>query len=105
MEKNKKDQKRTHIIHDQLFKWMISIYIREFFAHYFPKVKIGKCESLEKEFVEKYEGLKDSIEGDLFLLFFFLQTMQNGVKPWPVNFGQDTTVRRENCINTLTLSN
>jgi len=28
--------------HDALFKWLITSFTEEFFAHYFPDIKIGK---------------------------------------------------------------
>jgi hypothetical protein len=54
--------------HDALFKWLISAFTREFFAHYFPNITIGKYRYIDKEFISKYEALKESLEGDLFLL-------------------------------------
>ncbi|QTA90782.1 hypothetical protein [Desulfonema magnum] len=54
--------------HDSLFKWLIASFTREFFAHYFPDIGIGKWEFIDKEFVKKYERLKESIRGDLFLI-------------------------------------
>ena len=54
--------------HDSLVKWLISSFTEEFFAHYFPEVKIGKYTFIDKEFISKYEALKDSLEGDLFLI-------------------------------------
>ncbi len=53
--------------HDSLFKWLIHIFTREFFEHYFPDIKIGKYTFIDKEFIDKYEALKESLEGDLFL--------------------------------------
>lgn len=55
-------------IHDRLFKWLIASFVREFFKHYYPKLSVGEYEILDKEFVNRYEALKDSLEGDLFLL-------------------------------------
>jgi uncharacterized protein (DUF2164 family) len=54
--------------HDSLFKWLITSFTREFFAHYFPTIKIGSYRFLDKEFISKYEALKESLKGDLFLL-------------------------------------
>ena len=54
--------------HDALFKWLISAFTQEFFAHYFPKIQIGKYRFIDKEFLSKYEALKESLQGDLFLL-------------------------------------
>jgi len=56
--------------HDALFKWLIATFIVEFFEHYFPdvNVKIGKDPFLDKEFISKYEALKASLEGDIFLI-------------------------------------
>ncbi|MCP4348527.1 MAG: hypothetical protein GY795_23845 [Desulfobacterales bacterium] len=53
--------------HDSLFKWLITSFTEEFFAHYFPKIKIGDYTFIDKEFISKYEALKESLEGDLFL--------------------------------------
>ncbi len=54
--------------HDSLFKWLITSFTEEFFAHYFPKIKIGAYTFIDKEFISKYEALKESLEGDLFLV-------------------------------------
>ena len=54
--------------HDSLFKWLITSFTREFFAHYFPAVKIGSYRFIDKEFISKYEALKESLKGDLFVL-------------------------------------
>ena len=54
--------------HDSLFKWLITSFTREFFAHYFPQIKIGQYRFIDKEFISKYEALKESLKGDLFLL-------------------------------------
>lgn len=54
--------------HDSLFKWLISSFTEEFFAHYFPNLKIGTYRFIDKEFIRKYEALKESLKGDLFLL-------------------------------------
>jgi hypothetical protein len=54
--------------HDPLAKWLIASFIREFFAHYFPNRKIGRYTFLDKEFISKYEALKESIKDDLFIL-------------------------------------
>ena len=56
--------------HDALFKWLIATFISDFFEHYFPgvNVKVGKDPFLDKEFISKYEALKASLEGDLFII-------------------------------------
>ncbi len=54
--------------HDSLFKWLITSFTEEFFAHFFPGIKIGACTFIDKEFISKYEALKESIKGDLFLV-------------------------------------
>jgi len=38
------------------------------FAHYFPGIRIGQYSFIDKEFISKYEALKESLKGDLFLL-------------------------------------
>ena len=54
--------------HDSLFKWLITSFTREFFAHYFPEIRIGAWTFLDKEFISKYEALKHSLQDDLFLI-------------------------------------
>ena len=54
--------------HDSLFKWLITAFTEEFFAHYFPTLTIGAYRFLDKEFLSRYEALKESLKGDLFLL-------------------------------------
>jgi len=54
--------------HDSLFKWLITAFTREFFSHYFPKIQIGAYTFIDKEFLSKYENLKESLKGDLFLV-------------------------------------
>ncbi len=61
MEKNPKT-------HDSLFKWLITSFTEEFFEHYFPDIKVGRFIFIDKEFIQKYEMLKESIKGDLFLV-------------------------------------
>ncbi len=53
--------------HDSLFKWLITAFTEEFFAHYFPGIRIGKYAFIDKEFISRYEALKESLKGDLFL--------------------------------------
>jgi len=52
---------------DSLFKWLISAFTEEFFAHYFPCVRIGKYAFIDKEFISRYEAMKESLKGDLFM--------------------------------------
>ena len=54
--------------HDSLFKWLMTSFTTEFFAHYFPDVRIGQYRFIDKEFISKYEALKESLKGDLLLL-------------------------------------
>ena len=54
--------------HDSLFKWLITAFTREFFEHYFPNVSIGNYTFIDKEFISKYESLKESLKGDLFVI-------------------------------------
>jgi len=54
--------------HDSLFKWLITAFTREFFEHYFPSINIGEYTFIDKEFISKYETLKESLKGDLFLV-------------------------------------
>jgi len=53
--------------HDNLFKWLIRSFIDEFFAYFFPLIKVKKFRFIDKEFISKYEALKDSLKGDLFI--------------------------------------
>ena len=62
----KKTQKNPKS-HDALFKWLIASFTDEFFAHYFPDIKIGKYTFIDKEFISKYEALKESLKGDIFI--------------------------------------
>jgi hypothetical protein len=41
---------------------------RTFFAHYFPDIVVGKYTFIDKEFISKYEALKESLKDDLFLI-------------------------------------
>ncbi len=59
--------------HDSLFKWLITAFTREFFKHYFPDITIGEYSFIDKEFISKYETLKESLKGDLFLAMVFRQ--------------------------------
>ncbi len=54
--------------HDSLFKWLIAAFTKDFFAHYFPDIKVGGYTFIDKEFISKYEALKESIKDDLFLI-------------------------------------
>ncbi|WP_186441731.1 hypothetical protein, partial [Desulfamplus magnetovallimortis] len=54
--------------HDALMKWLIASFTEDFFAHYFPKRSIGKYTFIDKEFISKYEALKESLKDDLFLV-------------------------------------
>ncbi|MCP4345424.1 MAG: hypothetical protein GY795_07850 [Desulfobacterales bacterium] len=54
--------------HDSLFKWLITAFTEDFSGHYFPDVRIGKYTFFDKEFIRKYEALKESLKGDLFLI-------------------------------------
>ncbi|MBF0450319.1 MAG: hypothetical protein HQK75_06430, partial [Candidatus Magnetomorum sp.] len=53
--------------HDSLFKWLIIAFTREFFDHYFPDMRIGNFTFIDKEFISRYEALKESLKGDLFV--------------------------------------
>ena len=54
--------------HDTLFKWLLTSFTREFFDHYFPDIQLGAYRFIDKEFISKYEALKESLRGDLFLV-------------------------------------
>lgn len=51
--------------HDALFKWLIAAFTREFFEHYFPDIHIETYRFIDKEFIRKYEALKESLTNDL----------------------------------------
>jgi hypothetical protein len=53
--------------HDNLFKWLIRSFIYDFFAYFFPEIKVKNCRFIDKEFISKYQALKDSLKGDLFI--------------------------------------
>jgi len=54
--------------HDALFKWLITSFTEEFFQHYFPQISIGQYRFIDKEFISRYEALKESLKDDLFLI-------------------------------------
>ncbi len=54
--------------HDAMFKWLIAAFTEDFFKHYFPEIEIGRYTIIDKEFIRKYEALKESLRGDLFLI-------------------------------------
>ena len=54
--------------HDALFKWLITSFTEEFFQHYFPQISVGQYRFIDKEFISRYEALKESLEDDLFLI-------------------------------------
>lgn len=45
----KKTNPKTH---DALFKWLITAFTHDFFAHYFPGIRIGCYTFIDKEFIE-----------------------------------------------------
>lgn len=54
--------------HDALFKWLITAFMQDFFAHYFPAIRLGAYTFIDKEFVSKYEALQESLRGDVLLV-------------------------------------
>ncbi len=54
--------------HDSLFKWLITAFTEDFFAHYFPDIRIGAYTFIDKEFLSKYEALQESLKGDVFVM-------------------------------------
>ena len=54
--------------HDALFKWLITSFTEEFFGHYFPDIQVGQYRFMDKEFISRYEALRESLEDDLFLI-------------------------------------
>jgi methyl-accepting chemotaxis protein len=65
--KKKNSKQMNPKSHDSLFKWLISAFLVDFFAHYFPDITIGKFSFIDKEFISKYKALKESLKGDLFI--------------------------------------
>jgi len=53
--------------HDNLFKWLIRSFINEFFTYFFPSIKVRSFRFIDKEFISRYEAMKDSLKGDLFI--------------------------------------
>ena len=53
--------------HDNLFKWLIRSFIYDFLAYFFPDVNVKNCRFIDKEFISKYQALKDSLKSDLFI--------------------------------------
>jgi predicted transposase/invertase (TIGR01784 family) len=68
MKQHKETEMTNPKTHDALFKWLITAFTEEFFGHYFPDIKIGKYSFADKEFISRYEALKESLKGDLFLM-------------------------------------
>ena len=64
-DKTKRVNPKTH---DALFKWLIAAFTEDFFQHYFPEIKIGAYTFIDKEFIRKFEALKESLRGDLFMM-------------------------------------
>ncbi len=54
--------------HDALVKWLITSFTEEFFGHYFPDIRVGQYRFMDKEFISRYEALRESLEDDLFLI-------------------------------------
>lgn len=53
--------------HDQLFKWLITRFIDEFFELFFPRVKPQEIQFIDKEFLERLHAQKAAVTADLFL--------------------------------------
>ena len=54
-------------LHDNIFKWAIASFIDSFFAYFAKGVAVSNIEIIDKEFIKKFEPLKESLKGDLFL--------------------------------------
>ena len=54
--------------HDHIFKWLLTAFTDDFFAYFFPGTEVGAYEVIDKEFIKKYEALRESLRGDLFLV-------------------------------------
>jgi len=67
LEPVEKLSKKNPKSHDSLFKWLITSFFTDFMEHYFPDVKIGRFSFIDKEFISKYEALKESLRGDIFV--------------------------------------
>jgi hypothetical protein len=57
----------VQIHHDCLYKWLLKEFIPEFFAHYFPETPVARFRFLDKEFQQKLESYKASLEADLLI--------------------------------------
>ena len=64
VEQLSKDNPKSH---DSLFKWLITSFFDEFTEHYFPEIRVVKYTFIDKEFISKYEALKESLRGDIFI--------------------------------------
>lgn len=53
--------------HDNVFKWALATFSSAFFDYFAKEVNVSKIEVIDKEFIKKYEPLKESIKGDLFM--------------------------------------
>jgi len=65
--KKKNIKQKNPKSHDALFKWLISAFLVDFFAHYFPDITIGEFSFIDKEFISKYKALAESLKCDLFI--------------------------------------
>ena len=48
-------------MHDNIFKWLLASFIDDFFAWFFSDVEVRHIHPIDKEFIKKYEALKESI--------------------------------------------
>lgn len=54
--------------HDSLFKWLITAFTAEFFAHYFPAVRVGSYTFIDKEFIHAVAEMKGQLTDEHLLL-------------------------------------
>ena len=66
--------------HDNVFKWAIASFVDSFFDYFVKGIAVTNIEFIDKEFIKKYEALKESIKGDLFLIV----TVEIDNKPWQI---------------------
>ena len=53
------------INHDQLFKWLISAFLLEFFEYFFPDSRLDPGTEIDKEFYKNWQEQVKAKEGDL----------------------------------------
>ena len=68
VEKKENLEPAEKVGHDGLFKWLLTLFYRDFFMHYMGLKITSEPISVEKEFIKKYPGLNDSLAADLLVM-------------------------------------